>query len=400
MFQLISRIFISENQNYSSPKVKQEYAKLCGLIEIGINIGLFLIKYTIGTISGLVSIQADGLNNLSDVVVAIISLLGFLIAGIGAGDNHPFGHGRFEWIMGIFSSTIVIYLGCSLIKESIQAIKNPLPMKFDGLMCAMLVLSIGAKFYMYLYNKKIGTKIDSISLNATAADSLGDMISTTVILLSVLVQKFSGIQIDGWAGLLVAAVIIVSGIKSMAKGIERILGESMDEDTIKKIESLLGEYPMIDGVSNLFVHDYGMGHMAVSMHIEGDSEKKKEQLTMIAEELSFRLYQIFGCEATIQVDILNMDATTTCKMEGIVNDTLEKIQVTAYPKEIRVLPMDTHTIVNLTIACDHMEQKREEAIKKELEHVFHKISPDYQVKICFVLEIINKTLRGNKNPVL
>ncbi|MDO5520148.1 MAG: cation diffusion facilitator family transporter [bacterium] len=392
MFQLISKIFIKEQQNYSSPKVKQEYAKLCGILGIAINIVLFLIKYTIGMASGLVSIQADGLNNLSDVVVASISLLGFFIAGIGAGDHHPFGHGRFEWITGIFSSTVVIYLGITLVKDSIQAIRKPVLMNFSSLMCAMLILSIGAKFYMYLYNKRIGEKIGSISLNATAADSLSDMVSTAVILVSVLVQKYTGLQIDGWAGLVVAVIIIVSGIQSMSKGIERILGKTMDDNTMEKIERILAEYPMIDGVSNLFIHDYGMGHMAISMHIEGNNQTKKEELTMIAEELSFRLYQKFGCEATIQVDILDVDVTTTEQVKGIVDDTLKKIKATAYSKEIRVLPTENHTILNLTIACDHMEQKREEIIKEELEHVFQRISPEYQVKIRFVLEVLNKTL--------
>ena len=177
MVKLLARLWIKDYKNISSPTVKQAYAKLCSALGIVINIVLFLLKLLCGTISGSAAIIADGFNNLADVATTILSFLGFIMAGIGAGKHHPFGHGRYEWLMSMFSSIAVMIMGFTLAGNSISTIKTPEEVHFDYLIGFILVCSILAKSYMFLYSNKIGKQINSSAMKSTAADSISDLLS-------------------------------------------------------------------------------------------------------------------------------------------------------------------------------------------------------------------------------
>lgn len=400
MVKLLARLWIKDYKNISSPTVKQAYAKLCSALGIVINIVLFLLKLLCGTISGSAAIIADGFNNLADVATTILSFLGFIMAGIGAGKHHPFGHGRYEWLMSMFSSIAVMIMGFTLAGNSINSIKTPEEVHFDYLIGVILVCSILAKSYMFLYNNKIGKQINSSAMKSTAADSISDLLSTTAIFIALIVQTVTGWSIDGWCGLLVSIFIIVSGFKSLAETIERILGESADQDIIDRITLLADQYPAVHGITNLIIHDYGLGHVVISMHLDGLHEEQRPLLDTIAHDIEYTLYLEMDCTTTIQVDILDSSEDTANTIKNLTHTVFQDMKIDAQLQDFRAVKAQTCTDVTLTIAFSRRLQKREKEIRKSLEQAFSAFNHDYRLTVRFVIANVtqkNKLSKQRRN---
>lgn len=400
MVKLLARLWIKDYKNISSPTVKQAYAKLCSALGIVINIALFLLKLLCGTISGSAAIIADGFNNLADVATTILSFLGFIMAGIGAGKHHPFGHGRYEWLMSMFSSIAVMIMGFTLAGNSINSIKTPEEVHFDYLIGFILVCSILAKSYMFLYNNKIGKQINSSAMKSTAADSISDLLSTTAIFIALIVQTVTGWSIDGWCGLLVSIFIIVSGFKSLAETIERILGEGADQDIIDRITLLADQYPAVHGITNLIIHDYGLGHVVISMHLDGLHEEQRPLLDTIAHDIEYALYLEMDCTTTIQVDILDSSEDTANTIKNLTHTVFQDMKIDAQLQDFRAVKAQTCTDVTLTIAFSRRLQKREKEIRKSLEEAFSAFNHDYRLTVRFVIATVtqkNKLSKQRRN---
>lgn len=398
MVHLLAKWLIQDYDNFSSPDVKQSYAKLCSSLGIAINTILFLVKFLCGSISGSTAIVADGFNNLADVATSIASFLGFILAGIGAGNHHPFGHGRYEWLMSIFSSLAVMGMGITLANTSIQTIHNPQAVEFGFLTAAILIFSILAKFYMFCYNNRISKKVASSAMAATAADSISDMVSTTAILFSLIIQTLTGWTIDGWCGLLVSIFIVFSGFKAAAETIERLLGQSPDQETIDMITAITGQYPEIHSISNLTIHDYGLGHFVVSMHIEGTDENLRLQLDRIAHEIIYRLYSELKCDSTIQIDILDISEETADAVTNTVNSVLSSMDALATLNEYRIVYAGDCLDVALIIAVSRRHQKNEREIRQAIEKAISAVNTNYRVTTRFVIASMpkNKFSKGEK----
>ncbi|WP_349673182.1 cation diffusion facilitator family transporter [Lacrimispora sp.] len=306
MVTLLTRLLIKNYKNITSPSVQNLYAKLCSVIGILLNFLLFTVKLFSGLISGSTAILTDGFNNLADAATSAASFLGFCLAGIGSGENHLFGHGRYEWLMGFLSALAVLVMGGTLAKSSVTTIHTPKNIEFNLVILLILICSILVKLYMFFYNKNIACKINSSAMKATASDCISDMAATTAILISLIVQYFTGWKIDGWCGLLVSVFIMFSGLKSMTEIIERLLGKSPAVDLVDRITNLIMKYPQVKGINSLIIHDYGLGHYVASMHIEGE-EENSVILSDIANEISYKLYLQIDCDTTIQIDYLDPD---------------------------------------------------------------------------------------------
>ena len=393
MVQLFARLWIKDYKQFSSPTVKQQYAKLCSVIGIVINIALFSLKFLCGIISGSTAIVADGFNNLADVITTALSFLGFIMAGIGAGKHHPFGHGRYEWLMSIFSSVAVMAMGITLAKSSIQSIKSPEAVNFNILVCIILLCSIAAKFYMFLYNKRIGKAINSSAMRATATDSVSDLLSTTAILIALLVETITGWKIDGWCGLLVSIFIVFSGFKSVAETMERILGQAADEEVVTRIKEMAKEYPLISEVNDLIIHDYGLGHIVISMHIFGTKEVERQALNDIAHEIEYALYLEMDCNTTIQVDILDNSPHTSNIITQSVNYVFQDLKIDAQLQNFRAVTAGTHIDVTLIIAFSRRLQKREQEIRRALEQIFSSLNQPYRITVRFVIAAIPQKIK-------
>lgn len=362
---LFIKLFIKNKEDISNPGVKKAYATLSSIVGILLNLFLCMTKIAVGVLSRSVAISADGFNNLSDAGTSLVSLLGFKIAGYGKGSTHPFGHGRIEWIMGIFASIAVLLMGIKLAGTSLEAITDPHEPAISAAAVIVLTLSILVKVYMYCYNKRLSALTDSETLKAAASDCIGDAIATAAVLVSTAVTHATHFEIDGYCGVLVSVFIVFAGIKSLWEVLGRIMGKSADADTRDIILQTAGSYPGIISVRDLMLHDYGFGYFVVSMRVEG-YEKDGKKLYTAAHRMSHELYQKFRCDCFIQIDYLLQDETLAQTITDRIYAVLKK-----YGDEIRV---DHFRLIEngsgFSAAFDMIYpaelQKREEEIRNDI----------------------------------
>lgn len=393
MIPFLIKRWIKDSENVSSPAVQKACAKLCSSAGIFFNLLLFVIKMLAGLFSGSAAITADGFNNLSDAASSAASLLGFCLAGIGAGENHPFGHGRYEWLMGFLSSIAVFMVGVALAKNSIAAIRSPAPVNFNLSVFFVLLCSVLIKYYMYSYNQKIGDKIGSSSMKAAAADCISDMVSTSAIIASLIVECLTGRHIDGWCGTFVSFFIMFSGLKSAGEVVQRIMGESPDKNLEEKIISCVMRHPQVCNISNLLIHDYGMGRYAVSMHIGGAGTKLPEQtvqMEQLAQEITYELFSFLDCDATIQTEQLITAEAVTAPVRSSAEQVIKSFEKTALIRELRLVNAGSHINVFLTAACSRRLQKKEAAVRQAIRDSICEGNDRYQIIPKLVIAPIGK----------
>ena len=270
MTTFLLRRFIPDYQNTADPAVRAKYGRLAGIVGIICNVLLFAGKLLAGAISGSVSVTADAVNNLSDASSSIVTLIGFRLAARPADEEHPYGHARMEYLSGLAVAAMIILIGAELVKSSFQKILHPEAVEFSALTAIVLTVSILLKLWMALFNRKLGRKISSAALTATAADSRNDVIATGAVLLACVVGAWTGLKIDGYVGLLVALFIICSGIGIAKDTIDPLLGAKPDEELVRAIAYLMTSHVNILGFHDLMVHDYGPGRRFASAHAEVD----------------------------------------------------------------------------------------------------------------------------------
>lgn len=387
MISFLIKRLITDSENISSPAVQKAYAKICSSAGIFFNLLLFIIKLLSGLLSGSAAITADGFNNLSDAASSVASFLGFCLAGIGAGKNHPFGHGRYEWLMGFLSSAAVFMVGAALARNSIAAIHSPTPVHFNFSVFFVLLCSVLIKFYMYSYNRTIGDRIGSSSMKAAAADCISDMVSTSAIIASLIVERLTGLHIDGWCGTLVSFFIMFSGLKAMCGVVQRLMGEAPDKNLEEKIISCVMRHPEVGKISNLLIHDYGMGRYAVSMHIGGADTVLMEQT---AQEITYELFSSLDCDATIQTEQLITDEAVIAPIRSSAEQVIKRFEETALIRELRLVNAGSHINVFLTAACSRRLQKKEAAVRQALRDSICEGNDRYQIIPKLVIAPIGK----------
>lgn len=380
MMSLFIRLFIKNKEDVSNPSVKKAYATLSSIVGILLNLFLCTAKIVIGLLSHSVAISADGFNNLSDAGTNLVSLLGFKIARYGGGSTHPFGHGRIEWIMGIFASIAVLLMGIKLAGTSVNAIANPQKPIFSAAVVVVLVLSILVKVYMYYYNKQFAKITDSETLKATAADCISDSIATIAVLVSTIVSHLTDFEIDGYCGVLVSVFIMFAGVKSLWEVLGRIMGKAADAETKDVILKMVKAHPEIIAVHNLMLHDYGFGYFVVSMRAEG-YKKDSEQLYTGVNQISYELYQKFHCDCFIQIDYLLEDEALTHDLTEQVCSVMKK-----YSDEIKINNfrlIENGFFINITFDMVYPAelQKREEEIRKDVSDRLMSENPRYHIII-------------------
>ena len=314
MITLLAKRFIPNSENIADPAVRQAYGSLCGAMGILLNLLLFGGKYLAGVLAGSVAVMADAFNNLADAGSSIVTLLGMRLAGMKPDPNHPFGHGRIEYITGVAVSIMIIVVGFELGQDSVNQVKNPQPLDASLLSIGILLASILIKIYIFAYNRSVGRKINAPAMLATAADSLSDCISTAVVLVSMVLSRFLGINIDGWCGMLVATFIIYAGIKSTAETLSPLLGSPPDPEFVEQIETIVLSYDEIVNIHDLVVHDYGPGRCMVTLHAEVPGNGDLFALHDAVDSAELELQDTLGCMATIHMDPISMDDEKVASM--------------------------------------------------------------------------------------
>ena len=319
MTDLLLKIFVKDSDNISDVKVREKYGALSGCVGICINIVLFLIKLLAGIITASISIMADAFNNLSDAGSSIVTLIGFKMAGKPADNDHPYGHGRVEYITGLIISFVIVVMGFELLKSSIEKIIEPEDIEFSLVSLGILVFSIFAKLWLAIFNKSLGKKINSSAMFATASDSLNDSIATTVVLIGLLVAKFFGINIDGYAGVIVAVFVLYSGYETAKDTLQPLLGMPPDPEFVKDIQNCVLENKKIHGIHDMIIHDYGPSRTIVSLHAEIPSDINLIEAHEIIDEAEERIKRKFDCDISIHLDPLVLN-------DEFYNEVKEKVQ--------------------------------------------------------------------------
>ena len=381
MVQLLARFFIKNYEQTESPSVRQSYGVLCGSVGIGFNILLFIGKFLAGLISNSIAITADAFNNLSDAGSSLITLIGFKMAGQKPDTEHPFGHGRIEYLTGLLVSLLILLMGVELIKSSVSKILHPEATECTAVVAGILIVSILVKLYMYLYNRSTGRKIDSAAMMATAADSLSDMLSTSVVLIATLIGKFTGLQIDGWCGLLVGIFILYAGFSAAKDTISPLLGQPPQKEFVEKIESIVQSYPQVLGIHDLIVHDYGPGRVMISLHAEVPASGDMLHLHDTIDNIERQLHRELHCDAVIHMDPVMNDDEETQELKKQVTCCLHELDKSLNLHDFRIVKGPTHTNIIFDILVPFKIQLSDAEIGRFMEEKIHSISASYYAVI-------------------
>lgn len=260
--------FVKNNEDTKNPKVRNSYGTLGGVIGIIINFILFVIKFSVGMLVGSIAISADAFNNLSDAASSIITIIGFKMSNKPADAEHPFGHGRIEYLSALLVAFMVMLVGVQFVKSSIERIMNPEVITFELIPFILLLISIGFKVWLSTFNRFIGNKINSSALKAAATDALGDVFTSSTVVISFLLAKFTSLPIDGYIGIFVALAILYAGFGLVRETLNPLLGEAPDPELVNELYEKVLAYPLISGVHDLIVHNYGPGRIIASLHAE------------------------------------------------------------------------------------------------------------------------------------
>lgn len=381
MITLLARLFIKDRDKVADAAVRRAYGMLCSLTGIGLNVLLFLGKYLAGRLSGSIAMTADAFNNLSDAGSSVITLLGFRMAAKKPDPGHPFGHGRIEYLSGVAVSIIIIVVGVQLGLESIDKIMNPQPVDAGLLPMLVLVASICVKGYMFAYNRGIGRKINSPGMAATAMDSLSDSIATSVVLISMLLSRFAGVNADGWGGIAVACFIIFSGFKAAKETLSPLLGNPPDPQLVHDITSIVFSHSEVMNVHDLIVHDYGPGRLMVSLHAEvpgnGDIYALHDTIDTIEYELSSKL----GCDAVIHMDPVSPNGTKTAHMRDELAEAAKSIDPRLSIHDFRIVDGPTHTNVIFDAVLPNDSKLTEEEAVAQLEALVNSLWQNSHPKV-------------------
>jgi cation diffusion facilitator family transporter len=371
------KLFVKSPQDVKNAKVREQYGKLSSITGIAVNLLLFAAKFAIGTLSGSISIVGDSVNNLSDAGSSIISLVSFKLSNKPADTGHPFGHARVEYISSSIVAVIILFIGMELMKTSVNKIMHPETVDFNLVIILILAISIGSKAWLYFFNRRIGQRIDSTILQATAADSLSDVLATSAVLLSGIASRMSGLQLDGWMGAIVAVFIMLSGIKILRKTMNSILGEGPSEETVQRIEDFIRHYEGVLGIHDLVVHDYGPGHCFASVHVEVDSNVEilasHDLIDNIERDIAFDM----GIHLVIHLDPIITDNPFVNEMQQMTENVVKSVDNTLSIHDFRVVKGSTHNNLIFDVLvpneCKLCESKIQDRIIQKIKELDSKL---------------------------
>jgi cation diffusion facilitator family transporter len=387
LIRFLTKIFIKNYNNTSSPSVRAAYGVFGGILGVICNIVLFAIKFVIGSIIGSIAIISDAFNNLSDIGSSLVTVIGSKMSNQRPDAEHPFGHGRIEYISSLIVSFIIITMGFELIKTSFSKILNPVSPEFNLVLMAILAISVVIKLWMHFAVKFLGKKVNSDVLLATSSDSLNDAIATSTVILSVALCKFLPPVIDGIAGLVVAALICVSGIKLAWETIGTLLGTSPDTATAQQIADIILSDEEILGIHDLIVHDYGPGRTLASVHAEVSSEKSAIMLHEIIDALEVRIMAETGIETVIHTDPILINNDKVNETRELVKNIIAEINPELGIHDFRMT--DGESRINLIFDLEVPFHFSDEERKSTLLLIKDRISMEDERFAC-VIKIDNK----------
>ena len=381
MTEWLVRMFVPNAESVEDATVRTRYGLVASVVCIVCNVLLCLAKGAVGLATGSVSVVADAVNNLSDASSNVVSLLGFKLASKPADDDHPYGHGRFEYLAGLVVAVLVTAIGLNLLAESANKVLNPEPTEFGAATIAALVASILVKLWMAAFNRSLGRKISSETLMATAADSRNDVITSAAVLAAAVVSQLVGIDLDGWAGLAVGVFICWSGFGLVRDAVDPLLGRAPDAELIDKIRTKILSYPGVLGTHDLMVHDYGPGRQFASAHVEmaGEEDPFAAHDTLDNIEQDFK--REMGLVMTLHYDPIVTDDPKVQDMRHWIDLHVRDIDPRLSIHDLRTVPGPTHTNVIFDCVRPHDLAMTDSELKQRIQAT---VSERWPEAVCVI----------------
>lgn len=377
MTGLLVKLFVKNHEQVQLSEVRASYGKLSGLVGIVCNILLFGVKFLLGTLTGSVAITADAFNNLGDASSGIVSFLGFKMASRPADSEHPYGHARYEYLAGLTVCVLILVIGVELLKESFIKIFNPNPVSFSWLTIVVLLVAIGVKLWLAVFNLALGKKIKSQTLLATAADSRNDVLATGTVILATVLSYLLQFQLDGYMGLLVALFILYSGVKLVKETLDPLLGKAADEELVKDIEKRIMGYPGVFGTHDLMIHDYGPGRQFGSVHVEVAAEEDVLKSHDMVDNIERDFLRDLNIHLIVHMDPIITKDESVRDLRHWLAEEVKKVQEELTIHDLRVVPGETHTNIIFDCVVPRGLERSDEEIKAAINLLVKETYPNY-----------------------
>ena len=368
MTELLVKLFVKDYQDTEKVSVRTAYGVLASTAGIFCNILLFAAKMAVGILLGSVSVRADAVNNLSDAGSSIIGLAGVKIAERPADEEHPFGHGRMEYVAALVVSFLVINVGLTFFKDSIGKIRHPEELAFGILPAAVLLASIGVKLWMGVFNRKLGKRVDSQVMLATAADAMGDVVTTTATLGSLIFWKLTGINIDGFVGVGVSLVVMWAGIGIARDTLKPLLGEAATREDYQKVKNFVEKYEGIVGSHDLIIHDYGPGRSMASIHAEVPNDTSIEESHEVIDRIERDAAKELGLFLVIHMDPIETKDEAVLAVKEMLEKTVREIDPAVSIHDFRMVDgkQAANLVFDLVVPHEY-KKRRQEELRREIE---------------------------------
>ena len=376
MTNFLIKLFIKD-KDVKEPKVRTKYGTLSSLTGIVVNFILSITKVVIGIISNSMAIISDGLNNITDAGSSVITMIGFKMSQKKVDDDHPWGHGRMEYIAAFIVDMLIVLVGIELFKSSIDKIINPVMPDISTITITILVIAIIAKLWLFFFYKKIAKIINSEAIKGNAYDSISDVISTFVVFLSAIVAKFGNISIDGYVSILVSIFILFTGFKALKETVDILLGSKPDPELVKGIEEFTKKYDMIVGIHDMMIHDYGPGRKIVSFHAEVPANSDICMAHDIIDQMEQDIYEEFNCITTIHMDPIEVDDEEINKMREITEKIVKEINENYSIHDFRMTNGGGRINLIFDLVIPRGEKVDSDKLKAQVQQKIHSENPKY-----------------------
>ncbi len=374
-------LFVKNPDRIHDDAVRNQYGKLSSIVGIILNLALFAAKFTAGTLFGSISVTADAMNNLSDAGSSVISLVSFKLSSKPADKDHPFGHARIEYIASSIVAVIILLVGFELGKSSVGKIMDPDEIGFSILAVIILLLSIGVKFWLYRFNIALGRQIGSTMIQATATDSLSDVLATSAVLVSMLLSPIIHFQLDGYMGLIVSGLIIFSGYKVMRETMDRMLGKAPTADAIEEIDDFIKKYDGVINTHDLLVHDYGPNRIFASVHVEVDAKVDILKSHDLIDNIELDIRKARQVDLVIHLDPVVIDDPFVNKMRELAAATLAEIDPELRFHDFRVVKGITHNNIIFDMSVPFSYKMGEDELVTAVSRAIRKKDPSVRTVI-------------------
>ncbi len=384
MTDFLVKTFIKDPDNVENIHVRERYGMLSSMVGVLCNILLFAGKFLLGTLTNSIAVAADAFNNLSDVGSCFVTWIGFKMASKPADSDHPFGHGRIEYLSGLFVSALILVVAVEIGKTSIDKIINPTPVEFSTVAIIGLLMSILVKLWMAAFNGKLGKKLNSAAMEATAVDSRSDAVSTAATMISVIAAGFTELPIDGFIGLIVTVLILKAGWGAAQDTLSPLLGQKADPELVKALEAKLLEYDGILGIHDLIVHDYGPGRRFASVHAEVPAKKDVMMSHDVIDTAEREVGAALNIELVIHMDPIETDDAATAIMRKLVLEKVHEIDPTFSIHDFRMVCGGELTNLIFDICVSQDTKMSDQEIKDTIDKKMKAIDPK-----CYTVVLVD-----------